>query len=227
MFVHRARCRRPARGAKNRSASPSSSSGPGEVGDCARPTARGRRSSRQYSAATSGSHNRSSANRVRMPRPPGGCHQCSTSPSANWLGGVPEDLPPRELRPVVDERGGILQLIAEAKGAARLVIRRAAPHAATQILVRQPAVDHEVHGRRGRFDFDGRERLAPELAHDFAKAASRARAVEYRAISSRASTSSVGLAEEHPALRLLGVRAKLEGGLKGGARIEPSPRAPG
>ena len=36
-----------------------------------------------YSAVTNGSHAMSSEQRVRTPRPEGGCHQCRTSPASN------------------------------------------------------------------------------------------------------------------------------------------------
>ena len=59
------------------------------------------------------------------------------------LAGVAKDLSPCYIRAVVQERGRVLKLIAKTKGAARLIIGRAAPHSATQVLIRQPAIDHK------------------------------------------------------------------------------------
>src|SRR5207244_11444818 len=75
---------------------------------------------------------------------------------------VQEDLRPRELRPQVDEGGGILELVAEAEGAARLVEGRAAPELAAESLIAEPAVHHEIDGRRGRLHLDRRKRLPPD-----------------------------------------------------------------
>ena len=43
-----------------------------------------------------------------------------------------------------DERHRVLELVAEAEGAARLVVAGAGPHAAGQVLVQEPAVQHHV-----------------------------------------------------------------------------------
>src|SRR5439155_26674161 len=75
---------------------------------------------------------------------------------------VEEDLRPRELGPHVDEGGGILELVAEAEGAARLVEGRAAPEPAGESLIAEPAVHQEVDGGRRRLHLDRRQRLAPE-----------------------------------------------------------------
>ena len=60
----------------------------------------------------------------------------------------PQDLRPRLLRGAVDQGHHVLELVAEAVGPARLVERRPAPDPAGQHLVEQPAVEHQVQGRR-------------------------------------------------------------------------------
>ena len=62
---------------------------------------------------------------------------------------------PGDLRQTVDEGHHVLQLVAEAEGAARLIERRSPPDAATERLVQQPVVDEHVEGAVGRVDFDG------------------------------------------------------------------------
>ena len=61
----------------------------------------------------------------------------------------------------VDQRHHVLQLVAEAEGAARLVVAAARPQAAGQRLVEQPAVGQQVERRVGRFDLHGAERVLP------------------------------------------------------------------
>ena len=50
----------------------------------------------------------------------------------------------REPRLGVDERHRVLELVAEAIGAAALVQRGAPPHAAGERLVQGPAIEHQV-----------------------------------------------------------------------------------
>ncbi len=57
----------------------------------------------------------------------------------------PQQVCTRHRRPHSDERHAVLQLIAEAVGAARLVERRTGPDAAGERLIQQPAVQHDVH----------------------------------------------------------------------------------
>ena len=58
----------------------------------------------------------------------------------------------------VDERHRVLQLVAEAEGAARLVVAAARPHAARQGLVEEPAVGQHVERRVRRFHLHRAER---------------------------------------------------------------------
>ncbi len=78
--------------------------------------------------------------------------------------GVQEELGARELRPRVDERGGVLELVAEAEGTARLVESGAPPEPAADVLVEEPAVHHHVERGRRRLHLHGRERLPPARA---------------------------------------------------------------
>src|SRR5262249_59910500 len=61
-----------------------------------------------------------------------------------------------------DEREHVLQLISEAKRAARLIERRAPPHAAPERLVEEPAIQHQIHRRLRRAHLDRSEQLVPE-----------------------------------------------------------------
>jgi hypothetical protein len=63
------------------------------------------------------------------------------------VGRVQQDLPARERGIEVEKRRRVLQLVTEAERAARLVVRRPRPHPARQVLVREPAVHHDVDGR--------------------------------------------------------------------------------
>ena len=69
----------------------------------------------------------------------------------------------RHRRPRCDERHAVLQLVAEAIGAARLVECRASPDAAGQRLIQQPAVQHDVHRPVGRLHLDRAEDSVPVL----------------------------------------------------------------
>src|SRR5262245_40259926 len=51
-----------------------------------------------------------------------------------------QDVFPCQMRKRVDKGHDVLQLIAEAEGAARLIEGRAAPDATTQCLIKEPAV---------------------------------------------------------------------------------------
>ena len=64
-----------------------------------------------------------------------------------------------------EDRQGVLQLVAEAERAARLVERGPPPDAARQRLVEQPAVHDQIHPAIGRADGYRAEQLVPEAAH--------------------------------------------------------------
>ena len=65
----------------------------------------------------------------------------------------------------------VLQLVAEAEGAARLVVAAARPQAAGQRLVEQPAVGQHVEGAVGRLDLHRAERALPVLLAPFERSA--------------------------------------------------------
>ena len=71
----------------------------------------------------------------------------------------------RQLRPRRNERHAVLQLIAEAIGSAGLVEPGSRPDATTQRLIKQPAVEHDVHGPNRRLDDDGAQCFLP-MARD-------------------------------------------------------------
>ena len=98
---------------------------------------------------------------MRTPAPVRGSHQCCTSPSANCRRGGVEDLVAGQRGIVQQQRQRVLQLVAEAEGAARLVEGRARTDAAGQALVGQPVIDHRVEGRVRRLDLQRVEEAAP------------------------------------------------------------------
>ena len=57
----------------------------------------------------------------------------------------------------------ILQLVAEAIGAASLIKGSAGQDSTGQVLIGQPLVDHHVKGRIGRLDLNAPESLFPKL----------------------------------------------------------------
>ncbi len=77
--------------------------------------------------------------------------------------GGAEDVLAGEPRLGVDERHDVLELVAEAVGAAALVQRRAGPHAAGQRLVQRPPVEQRVERRLGRAHRDDRQPVRPAL----------------------------------------------------------------
>ncbi len=111
--------------------------------------------------ATYASQMRSSLIRVRMPWPPGGNHQCCTSPSTNWRAGGAQQMFAGEVGAAHAQRHHVLQLVAETVGAAGLVIGRARPQPAASDLVQQPVVEQDVHRAIGRAHLHGVEHVVP------------------------------------------------------------------
>ena len=70
----------------------------------------------------------------------------------------------------MDQRHGVLQLVAEAEGAARLVVAAARPQAAGQGLVEQPAVGQHIERRIGGFHLHRAQRAVPVLPDRFQRA---------------------------------------------------------
>src|SRR6266700_385063 len=58
----------------------------------------------------------------------------------------------------------VLQLVAEAVSAARLIKGRAAPNPATESLVKQPAIEQKIRRKLRRFHFDRAQEAVPPMA---------------------------------------------------------------
>src|SRR5690606_34729416 len=82
-----------------------------------------------------------------------------------------QDLLPREVGDGVDQGHGVLELVAEAEGPARLVEARASPHPAGHDLVHQPTVDQVVDGVIRGLDVDAAQDVVPVLPYRFQGAA--------------------------------------------------------
>ena len=65
-----------------------------------------------------------------------------------------QDLVARSVGRGMHEGHDILQLVAEAVSAARLIKGRAAPKPATEGLVKQPTIEQKICGKLRRFHFD-------------------------------------------------------------------------
>ena len=157
--------------------------------------------------------------RVRTPRPSGGCHQCWTSPSRNWRAAERSSCSRKQRRLGVHQRHRVLQLVAEAERAARLIEAAAAPHAAGEHLVEQPAVGQEVERGVGRLHVDRAERAAPVAPDALQRRARRPGAAE--ALHERACVGAVPpRAEGEDDLAAPGRRPSSSGDLHRQARIE-------
>ena len=100
---------------------------------------------------------------MRTPRPVSGCHQCWTSPSRNWRAAASENVRARQFRRRIEKRHRILQLIAEAERAARLIERGAPPEAAAQRLVQQPAIEQQIGREQRRVHLQRAEHRVPPV----------------------------------------------------------------
>src|SRR4029453_18081155 len=76
-------------------------------------------------------------------------------------GGRPKDLSARFLGGTVNKRHRVLQLIAEAERAARLVEPGPTPYPAPKCLVDQPAIEHQIQRGIWRADLHGPEDAIP------------------------------------------------------------------
>ena len=63
------------------------------------------------------------------------------------------------------QRHIVLQLVAKAIGTTGLIKGGAGLDATRERLIRQPAIDHDVHGAVGRFDFKIAQGIVPVLLH--------------------------------------------------------------
>src|SRR5213592_1674972 len=75
-----------------------------------------------------------------------------------------QDVVPCEVGCGVHEGHHVLQLVAEAVSAARLIKGRATPAAATESLVKQPTVEQKIRGKLGCFHFDRAQEPVPPMA---------------------------------------------------------------
>ena len=71
------------------------------------------------------------------------------------------DLCPQHSRIRPNQRHGILQLVAKARSTARLVKACLGPQPTANGLVQEPAVDHGIQQRVGRFDRRGTQQAVP------------------------------------------------------------------
>ena len=112
------------------------------------------------------------ADRVRKPEQI--VRTAATNAGSGWLmppmlyvslGELPRSGPQnhfaRGLRRRVDQGQGILQLIPEAVGSARLIQRRTAPDTTAQGLIEQPAIHQEVDGKHRSLDLNGSQQGIP------------------------------------------------------------------
>ena len=76
----------------------------------------------------------------------------------------PQQMLPRQLRFGNGQRHAVLQLITKAISPAGLVKRRACPNTAGQCLIKQPAVQHNIHAAVRRFNCHFLQHIAPEVA---------------------------------------------------------------
>ena len=76
--------------------------------------------------------------------------------------GGEHDMGAAEIRPRIQQRQRVLQLIAESERAAWLVRPTARPDPATERLIQQPAVHQQIERIVGRMHLDRAERVVPE-----------------------------------------------------------------
>ena len=158
---------------------------------------------------------------MRTPRPAGGCHQCCTSPSGNWRSAQRSRCSRTSRGSACTRAIAVLQLIAEAEGAAGLVVAAACPEAAGQRLVEEPAIGQHVQGRIRRLDLHGAEGALPVLPHALERGARCAGLPQSLREFARAFDILPG-AEAEDDLVLLPVR-QVKGHLDRAARIERRP----
>ena len=134
---------------------------------------------------------------MRTPWPLCGSHQCCTSPSGNWRAAARRICSRSSCWLRQPQRHRVLQLVAEAIRAARLVETGACPGAAGQRLIEQPAIHHDVERTVRRLDLHVTRELFPVRAH-------RRRAPRRRR--RRDSASARRALRRHPPPRLAGIR---------------------
>ena len=115
--------------------------------------------------------------------------------------GRPQQVLAREVGPDERERHHVLELVAEAEGAARLVVAGSRPQPAAQVLVEEPAVHQEVEGIVRRAHLHRIERLVPRPAHGVERF-SAAAAEPWRTTSSRAAAASCACPSRNTSTRV-------------------------
>ena len=176
----------------------------------------------------SASQTTSSEIMVRTPAPVRGSHQCCTSPSWNCRRAALRIWSRASFGSWSKQRQRVLQLVAEAEGAARLVEGRARTDAAGEALVGQPVVDHRVERLVRRLDLQRVEEAAPfllVLGQPLVEILRR----DASATSALASSRRAGVAEQpeqrHLAARR-GPRRRARSPRKDRRRPRPCPTAP-
>ena len=147
---------------------------------------------------------------MRRPRPLGSCHQCCTSPSTNWRPAARSRCSRARSGRASDERHHVLELIAEAERAARLVVAARAPRAGSSRPGR--AASGSSAGRTSRpACAPGRRRASRPTTRRTASQrglAPRRRAVARDRARARASRSVALAQQEHEPARLARARAR-------------------
>ena len=161
---------------------------------------------------------------MRTPLPEGGCHQCWTSPSTNCRAAARSRCSRATSAPRDHERHHVLELVAEAVGAAGLIEGGAGPDPAGERLVEQPPVQHQVHGAVRRLHLDGAERVVP-LGRDVLQGERDIRGAMADHERAR-SLQGVALAEQEDDL-VPAAGGQLDHHLERRARVEPGADPPG
>src|SRR5437764_14358908 len=138
--------------------------------------------------------------------------------------GGAQKLRARHIGPRVDGRHHVLQLIAEAVSAARLIKGRARPHATGQSLTEQPAIQQRIQRRVGRVHLDGLKHLIPTCDDPLEGFVDGVRLTETRDYFLRL-TAARARAEQEEKLAPF-ARRKLDLHLQSRARIEARAAAP-
>ncbi len=131
-----------------------------------------------------------------------------------------EDLSPRDFRVEVEHRGSILKLITKLDRAHALVKRGSSTEAATQVLIWQPSVNHQIGGCGGRRDLHATRQVFPEVGCVGKRGISRGGVIE--ALQQRPHVAHVMCGSKQEVDRNLTVWRDLDPHLKSGGII-PAP----
>ncbi len=142
------------------------------------------------------------------------------------VGRAQHQLVVQQLRFCMDGGHRILQLVAEAEGAAGLVVAAARPDAAGDGLVHQPAVGDDVQRRFRRFDVHRTERLFPVGVHGRQRLVRCLGAAVFLHHAAGVGVAAAGDTEHEHDFAFL-ARQQVERRLDGGAGVEPRPHLAG